>query len=171
MREGLTLSTIADGLATFDGMKRRQEVRGCPNDVLVLDDFAHHPTAVQATLRGVRAAHPERRLVAIFEPRSNTSRRKRFEDAYGRAFDAADRVYLKAPPVRHNDDADAMLDPNAVVQTVRDRGTPATVFDDVDAVLPRLTDALQPGDVALLMSNGSFDGLPERLPSALAEDS
>ena len=150
-------------------MKRRQEVRGRPNDVLVVDDFAHHPTAVQATVQALRAAHPERRLVAIFEPRSNTSRRARFQSDYGRALDTADRVFLKAPPVRHNDDADAMLDPEAVVQALRDRGTPAAAFDDVDALLPPLVDTLRPGDLALLMSNGNFGGLPERLPDALAD--
>ena len=167
-REGVSLSEIAAGLATFEGMKRRQEVRGRPNDVLVIDDFAHHPTAVAATVQAVRTAHPNRRLVALFEPRSNTSRRDLFQADYGAAFDDADHVFLKTPPVRHNDDPDAMLDPGAVVQTIRDRGTPAETFDDVDAVLPALVDTLQPGDVVLLMSNGSFGGLPERLPEALA---
>lgn len=165
--EGLSLAEIADGLATFEGMKRRQEVRGRPNDILVLDDFAHHPTAVAATLEGLRTAHPDRRLVAIFEPRSNTSRRKRFESAYGEAFDAADRVFLKTPPVRHNDDTDEMLDPNRVVNTIRDRATPAETFNDVETVLTTLTETLRPGDVAVVMSNGSFDGLPQRLPEAL----
>ena len=168
-REGMALPEIASGLASFEGMKRRQEIRGCPNDVLVIDDFAHHPTAVSATVQGICTAHPDRRLVAIFEPSYNTSRRDLFQADYGAAFDAADRVFLKAPPVRHNDDAEAMLDPEAVVQTIRDRGTPAETFDDVDAALPMLTDTLRPGDVALLMSNGSFGGLPERLPDALAE--
>jgi UDP-N-acetylmuramate: L-alanyl-gamma-D-glutamyl-meso-diaminopimelate ligase len=167
--EGLSPPVIAAGLESFGGMKRRQQVRGRPNDVLVVDDFAHHPTAVEATVQALRTARPDRRLVAIFEPRSNTSRRTRFEDAYGTAFDAADRVFLKAPPVRHNDDANAMLDPKAVAQTIRERGVPAEVFETVDAVLPTLTDTLRPGDVALLMSNGSFDGLPRRLPGALAE--
>ncbi len=165
--EGVSLPEIAAGLAAFEGMKRRQEVRGRPNDVLVIDDFAHHPTAVRATVQALRDAHPDRRLVAIFEPRSNTSRRAHFQADYGRAFDAADHVLLKAPPVRHNDDPDAMLDADAVVQTIRDRGTPAEAFDDVNAVLPTLVDTLRPGDVALLMSNGSFGGLPERLPAAL----
>jgi UDP-N-acetylmuramate: L-alanyl-gamma-D-glutamyl-meso-diaminopimelate ligase len=166
-REGASLSQIADGLASFGGMKRRQEVRGRPHDVLVLDDFAHHPTAVTATIEAVAAAHPDRRIVAAFEPRSNSSRRKVFEAPYGRAFDAADAAFLKAPPVRHNDDGASMLDPDAVVRTIADRGTPARAFDDVDAMLPALVDALCPGDVALLMSNGSFDGLPERLLTAL----
>jgi len=167
-QEGASRSEIVEGLATFAGMKRRQEVRGRPGDVLVLDDFAHHPTAVQATIEAVRAGHPDRRLVAVFEPRSNSSRRKIFEGPYGRAFDAADAAVLKAPPVRHNDDEATMLDPGAVVHTIEDRGTPAQAFEDVDALLPSLVDTLQPGDVALLMSNGSFDGLPERLVDALA---
>jgi UDP-N-acetylmuramate: L-alanyl-gamma-D-glutamyl-meso-diaminopimelate ligase len=167
--EGLSPTQIAEGLASFAGMKRRQEVRGEPNGILVLDDFAHHPTAVEATLQAVRTAHPNRRLVAVFEPRSNSSRRKLFETAYGEAFDAADAVFLKAPPVRHNDDADAMLDPDAVVGTIRERGVPAQAFAEVDALLPVLSDALRPGDVALLMSNGSFDGLHERLLEALSE--
>ena len=167
--EGLSLSEIGAGLASFQGMKRRQEVQGRPNDVLVIDDFAHHPTAVEATVQALRTAHPDRRLVAVFEPRSNTSRRSLFQPDYGAAFDAADHVFLKAPPVRHNDDAAAMLDPTAVAQTIRDRGTPAETFEEVDAVLPVLTNMLKPGDVALLMSNGSFDGLPERLPEALAK--
>ncbi len=165
--EGIPVPQIAEGLSTFKGMKRRQEVRGEPGGVLVLDDFAHHPTAVTATLQAVRAAHPNRRLVAVFEPRSNSSRRKAFETPYGEAFDAADQVFLKAPPVRHNDDAETMLDPSAVVQMITDRGVPAQAFDDVDAMLPALVDALRPGDVALLMSNGSFDGLHERLLTAL----
>jgi UDP-N-acetylmuramate: L-alanyl-gamma-D-glutamyl-meso-diaminopimelate ligase len=169
-REGVSVEQIEEGLAAFQGMKRRQEVRGEPGGVLVLDDFAHHPTAVEATLQAVRAAHPDRRLVAVFEPRSNSSRRKAFETPYGTAFDAADRVFLKAPPVRHNDDAETMLDPEVVVQMIADRGTPAHAVDDVDALLPTLTDALHPGDVALLMSNGSFDGLPERLLTALEEE-
>jgi UDP-N-acetylmuramate: L-alanyl-gamma-D-glutamyl-meso-diaminopimelate ligase len=166
-REGVSVGQIAEGLSTFEGMKRRQEVRGEPGGVLVLDDFAHHPTAVEATLQAVRAAHPDRRLVAVFEPRSNSSRRKAFETPYGEAFDNADQVFLKAPPVRHNDDAETMLDPETVVQMIADRDTPARAFDDVDAMLPELVETLRPGDVALLMSNGSFDGLHERLLNAL----
>ena len=166
-REGASLSQIVDGLASFEGMKRRQEVRGQPHDVLVLDDFAHHPTAVQSTIEAVRAGHPNRRLVTVFEPRSNSSRRKIFEGPYGRAFDAADAAFLKAPPVRHNDDEATMLDPDAVVHAIEDRGTPARAFEEVDALLPALVDTLRPGDVALLMSNGSFDGLPERLVDEL----
>lgn len=167
--EGVSIEDIRDGLRTFEGMKRRQEVRGRPNDVLVLDDFAHHPTAVQATLEAVRGAHPDRRLIAIFEPRSNSSRRKAFETDYAKSFDEADRVFLKAPPVRHNDDANAMLDPARVVEMIEDRGTLAEAFEDVEGMLPSLVQTLRPGDVALLMSNGSFDGLHEKLLARLDE--
>jgi UDP-N-acetylmuramate: L-alanyl-gamma-D-glutamyl-meso-diaminopimelate ligase len=165
--EGCSPDAIARGLASFEGMKRRQEVRGEPGGVLVLDDFAHHPTAVAATVEAIQQGHPDRRLVAVFEPRSNTSRRAIFEDDYGRAFDAADRVFLKAPPTRHNDDADAMLDPDAVAATIRERGTPASSEPDVDRLTEALADELRPGDIALLMSNGSFDGLRERLLDVL----
>jgi UDP-N-acetylmuramate: L-alanyl-gamma-D-glutamyl-meso-diaminopimelate ligase len=167
--EGCSPQQIADGFATFNGMKRRQEVRGEPGGVRVLDDFAHHPTAVDATIRAVASAHPDRRLVAVFEPRSNSSRRKIFEDPYGRAFDAADRVFLKAPPVRHNDDLATMLDPAAVVAAIRERGVPAHAFAEVNTLLAALIDALTAGDIALLMSNGSFDGLHEKLLDALTD--
>ncbi|WP_022835402.1 UDP-N-acetylmuramate--L-alanine ligase [Salisaeta longa] len=167
LTEGCSPQQIAEGFRTFQGMKRRQEVRGEVNDVRVIDDFAHHPTAVRTTLQGLRSAYPERRLVAVFEPRSNTSRRKLFEAAYGEAFGAADRVLLSAPPVRHNDTNDAMLDPEAVVRTIRADGPPAAAYPDADTLLPALVEVVRPGDVVVIMSNGSFDGLHARLLEAL----
>ena len=161
--EGCSSSQIADAFSSFQGMKRRQEVRGEAGGVLVVDDFAHHPTAVRLTVEAARSAYPDRRLVAVFEPRSNTSRRKIFEARYGKAFDAADHAYLKAPPVRHNDVADAMLDPEAVVDRIRKRGTAADAFPTTDALLNALSDRLSPGDAVLIMSNGNFDGLHDRL--------
>ena len=165
--EGASVDQIADGLSSFAGMKRRQTVRGEPGGVLVIDDFAHHPTAVSLTLEGLRTAHPDRRLLAVFEPRSNSSRRKVFETAYAHAFDAADQVFLKAPPVRHNDEAATMLDPETVVRRLREQHIPAWAFADVDALLPRLLENTRSGDVAVLMSNGSFDGLHDQLLDAL----
>ena len=167
LTEGCSPDQIAEGFRTFRGVKRRQERRGEAGGVLVLDDFAHHPTAVDATIRAVKAAYPERRLVAVFEPRSNTSRRARFEDAYGAAFDAADRVVLCTPPRRHNDDPDDRLDTERVAHLVRQRGPLATVYPNVEALLPPLVRHLRPGDVALVMSNGRFGSLPERLLGAL----
>ncbi len=180
LAEGMDIATVAAALGTFRGMARRQEPKGEPGGVLVVDDFAHHPTAVEATLRAVRERWADRfapaaaggsggRLVAVFEPRSNSSRRKTFEARYGESFDGADRVFLSAPPLRHNDDVRDFLDPAAVAATVSHRGTPAAAFDGADALLPDLVAALRPGDVALVMSNGSFDGLVGRLVAALDE--
>ncbi len=166
--EGLTPQQIADGFATFQGMKRRQEVRGEAGGVLVIDDFAHHPTAVRETIRAVQARWPERRVVAIFEPRSNSSRRKIFEQPYSEAFDDAALAFLSAPPFRHNDDASTFMNTEAVVQHISARGISAHLCPNADELLVLLLDHLRPGDVALLMSNGSFGGLHQRLLEALA---
>ncbi|HEX8299404.1 MAG TPA: Mur ligase family protein [Rubricoccaceae bacterium] len=178
--EGVPLATVAGALGTFRGMARRQEPRGEPGGVLVVDDFAHHPTSVEATIRAVRerwagrfapdaAGRPTGRLIAVFEPRSNSSRRKVFEARYGEAFAAADRALISAPPLRHNDTPDDFLDPDAVVRTVETHGTPAAAYSSADALLPDLVASLRPSDLVLVMSNGSFDGLVSRLLAALRD--
>jgi UDP-N-acetylmuramate: L-alanyl-gamma-D-glutamyl-meso-diaminopimelate ligase len=169
LHEGLAPEAVAHGLATFRGMKRRQEVRGEVAGVLVVDDFAHHPTAVAGTLAGVRERWPGRRLIAVFEPRSNSSRRKLFEQPYGEAFDAADRALLSTPPLRHNDDPADFLHPERVAERITERGTPAEAFSGAGSLLPALLDTLRPGDLVLVMSNGSFDGLVDKLLAALRE--
>ncbi len=161
--EGLTPVQIARGFATFEGLKRRQEVRGEAAGVLVLDDFAHHPTAVRATIQAVRERWPQRRLVAVFEPRSNSSRRKVFETPYAEAFDDAALAFLSAPPFRHNDDATQFMNADVVAQTITERGVPACVYPGAEALLPALLEAARPGDVVLIMSNGGFGGLHDRL--------
>ncbi|MES3628756.1 MAG: UDP-N-acetylmuramate--L-alanine ligase [Longimonas sp.] len=166
--EGCNSRQVARGFESFEGVARRQEIRGVVRDITVIDDFAHHPTAVKTTLKGLRTAYPGRRLVAAFEPRSNTSRRARFTHDYATAFDAADQVVLSTPPFRHNDDPDDRLDIAAVATTLRERGVPATVADDPDDALQRLKRLLTPGDVVVTMSNGSFGHLPARLLEALA---
>jgi len=166
---GATPEGVAAALGSFRGMKRRQEVIADRGGVLVVDDFAHHPTAVSATIRGVRERWPGRRIVAVFEPRSNSSRRKAFEEPYAVSLATADRLFLSTPPLRHNDDPADFLDAEAVAEAVRQRGTSADAYPSADALLPDLVDALQPGDLALVMSNGSFDGLPARLAEALDE--
>jgi len=165
--EGLTPEQIAQGFGTFLGMKRRQEVRGEVGGVLVVDDFAHHPTAVHETIRAVGERWPGRRVVAVFEPRSNSSRRKVFETPYAEAFDGAGLVFLSAPPFRHNDEVERFMDAEVVVQTITARGAPAFVYPDADALLPPLLAQVQPGDVVLIMTNGSFGGLHDRLLAAL----
>ena len=169
LEEGVTPEQIARGFASFAGMRRRQEVRGDVAGVIVVDDFAHHPTAVRETIRAVATRWPDRRVIAVFEPRSNSSRRKVFEEPYSESFDAAAEVFISSPPIRHNDQADSLLDATRVVAMIERRGVPATAHPDADSALPSLLDALRPGDVALIMSNGSFGGIHEKLLGALRE--
>lgn len=156
-------------LASFRGMKRRMEVVGTAAGVSVVDDFAHHPTAVRATIEAARELWPERRLVAVLEPRSNSSRRKVFEAPYGEAFEGADLVFLSTPPFRHNDDPGAFMDAGRVAAGIAAHGTPAEAISDVDELLSRLLELALPGDVMLIMSNGSFGGIHGRLLGGLAE--
>lgn len=171
LAEGLTPAQIAQGFATFKGMKRRQEIRGVVDDVIVVDDFAHHPTAVRETVRASRERWPERRLLAVFEPRSNSSRRKVFESAYAEAFDHADHVFITTPPFRHNDDRTRFLDVNVVIESIKGRGTAAQAYPDATALLEPLVQTAAPGDVVLIMSNGGFDGIHDKLLSRLTERS
>lgn len=166
--EGVPFDAIAAAFRSFRGLRRRQEVLGEAAGVVVVDDFAHHPTAVRVTVEAVRERWPGRRVVAVFEPRSNSSRRKVFEGPYAETLAGADAVFLSAPPLRHNDTAEDFLDADAVAAAVTARGTPAAAFPNAQALLPALLETLRPGDVALLMSNGSFDGLPAHLLEALA---
>ncbi len=165
--EGIPVERLQEALPLFPGMKRRQEVLAEINGILVIDDFAHHPTAVRETIRAIRMRYPERRLIVLFEPRSNTSRRKRFEAAYAQAFDEADRVFLRVPPLRHNDDPADFIDAFGLAQQITHRGTSASTYSDVHTLLPEVLRVLQPGDVVLIMSNGGFDHIQERLLQAL----
>jgi UDP-N-acetylmuramate: L-alanyl-gamma-D-glutamyl-meso-diaminopimelate ligase len=169
LAEGLSPTTIAEGIARFRGMRRRQEIRGDVNSILVIDDFAHHPTAVRETVRAIADRWPERRVVAVFEPRSNSSRRKVFEQAYAEAFGGAAHVFLSTPPIRHNDNADDLLDPEVVAATIKESGIPARSCGDADDLLPSLADVLKPGDVALIMSNGGFGNIHDKLLRILKE--
>ena len=167
---GATPAQVADGLGSFAGMKRRQEVRH-DGDVLVVDDFAHHPTAVHATIQGVRERWPGRRIVAVFEPRSNSSRRSAFQAPYADALATADALFLSTPPLRHNDDPADFVDPDAMAHAVSEAGTPASAYPSAESLLPDLLADLGSGDLVLVMSNGSFDGLVAKLAAVLGEPS
>ena len=167
LNEDIAPEQIARAFHTFKGLKRRQEVRGEADGVLIIDDFAHHPTAVKETIRAVAERWPERRLVAVFEPRSNSSRRKTFESAYGESFDQASRVFLSDPPLRHNDRAEDLLNMSIVTNHITERGVTASHHDGANALLPTLVEQLQPGDMVLIMSNGGFDNIHERLLESL----
>ena len=167
MAEGITADQIRTALTSYKGMKRRQEVRGEVNGILVLDDFAHHPTAVRETTRAVRRAYPDRRLVAVFEPRSNSSRRKDFQEVYIEAFDSVNQVVLSSPPFRHNDNPDNFMDIDELVAAIRARGITAHSFEAFDALLDHLIHSCRSGDVVLIMSNGGFNGIHDKLLNGL----
>jgi UDP-N-acetylmuramate: L-alanyl-gamma-D-glutamyl-meso-diaminopimelate ligase len=164
---GLEFEEIARGLATFTGVRRRQEVRGEVGGVLVIDDFAHHPTAVRATIAAIRARFPGRRLWAAFEPRSNTSRRRLHQDEYVEALAGATCVALKVPEPHDMVPADQRLDADRVVADLRARGVDARAEADVDRLVRAVAAGARPGDVVLVMSNGAFGGFIDRLLAAL----
>jgi UDP-N-acetylmuramate: L-alanyl-gamma-D-glutamyl-meso-diaminopimelate ligase len=169
---GVPLEACLAPLARFRGVRRRQELRAEVRGVAVVDDFAHHPTAVRETVAAMRARYPGRRVVAVFEPRSNTSRRAIFQGDYVDALAGADRALVltveAAPIYSATGEVREFLDAAAVARALRERGTAATAHPSVDAVLEDLADSCAPGDVVLLMSNGDFGGLRERLPERLA---
>lgn len=151
-------------LATFEGVRRRQDLLGEPGGVRVYDDFAHHPTAVDETLRALRARHPQGALWVAFEPRSATACRSMHQEAYARAFDAADHVLL-APLGRTNVPEGERLD---LPRLARELGAKAAAVDGVDAIVARLAAEARAGDTIALLSNGAFGGVHEKLLAALA---
>jgi UDP-N-acetylmuramate: L-alanyl-gamma-D-glutamyl-meso-diaminopimelate ligase len=164
---GLEFEEISAGFATFAGVRRRQEVRGEAGGVTVVDDFAHHPTAVRATIAAIQARFPGRRLWAAFEPRSNTSRRRIHQEEYVAALAGAPRVVLKVPAPHDMVPADQRLDADRVVADLRARGVDARADVDVERLVQAVVEDARPGDVVLVMSNGAFGGFIDRLLTAL----
>jgi UDP-N-acetylmuramate: L-alanyl-gamma-D-glutamyl-meso-diaminopimelate ligase len=166
---GIGSETIAKALATFRSVKRRMEVKGEVNGVLVVDDFAHHPTAVRVTIEAARGRWPDRRLWAIFEPRSNSMRRKVFEETLPKTLAAADRVILGGVFKAQQLGEENRLDPEAVAESVRRLGKNAHFFPSANRIAEFLSGEVKAGDILLVMSNGSFDGLCEKLLKKLAQ--
>jgi UDP-N-acetylmuramate: L-alanyl-gamma-D-glutamyl-meso-diaminopimelate ligase len=164
---GLTFDELARGLGTYAGVRRRQEVRGEARGVTVVDDFAHHPTAVRATIAAIQARFPGRRIWAAFEPRSNTSRRRIHQAEYVEALAEAPCVLLKAPEPHDMVPEDQRLDAGRVVTDLRARGVDAHADADVDRLVRIVADGARPGDVVLVMSNGAFGGFIDRLLAVL----
>ena len=166
---GLDAKTIAAGLVAFAGVKRRQEVRGVEKGVTVIDDFAHHPTAVKETLAALKAAYAGRRLIAVFEPRTNSSRRAIFQHDYALAFDNAEMVLLREPVPLTDVAPDLMFSSATLAEDLCQRGKNARVFPDASAIVAALAPELRSGDVVAVLSNGGFDGIHERLLAVLRE--
>lgn len=180
-REGLTPDDLAVGFRSFKGIKRRQEVVAVVDEVTVIDDFAHHPTAVELTLEALRLRFGGRRLWAIFEPRSNSSRRNIFQHAYAESFGAADIVVLSPPRNLERIPEDERFDADAVVAHIRSKGGQAHVWGrTLDGALPdaaasadliarQVAANVLPGDVVAVLSNGGFGGIHGRLRDRIAE--
>lgn len=166
-RDGLPAATVAASLGRFQGAARRQDELGTAAGVTVVDDFAHHPTAVGKTLAGLRQRYAGRRLTVLFEPRSITAGRRFFQERYVEAFAAADRVLLAPVHYAGRWDADELLDLDRLATDLRAGGVEAASFAEVDGVYDEALNGAEPGDVLVTMSSGSFDGMPHRLYAAL----
>lgn len=164
------LEDVVPALAGFSGVKKRQEERGCEDGVLVVDDYAHHPTAIAETLAALRARYRGRKLWAVYEPKSNTARRSIHQRAYTEAFDQADEVVLAKPFVKKDGlTAEEKLDVDRLVRDIAARGTPATFHPGVDGCLAHLLADARAGDVVAIMANSGFGGIHDKLLAGLAE--
>ncbi len=166
--QGVPAAAIVEALATFRSVKRRLEVRAVVGGVTIIDDFAHHPTAIRETLRALRESYPGRRLWAVLEPRSNTLRRNVFELDLVESLGLADRVVLAAVFKSESIPVAERLHPEHVVAALNVHGTPAALFADADAIVGAMAPELESGDVVAILSNGGFGNIYEKLPAALA---
>jgi UDP-N-acetylmuramate: L-alanyl-gamma-D-glutamyl-meso-diaminopimelate ligase len=167
---GLERQAIADALATFKNVRRRVEVRGEAAGVTIIDDFAHHPTAVRETLRALRSRYADRRLIAVFEPRSWSSRLSVFQEEYPPAFVAADCVFISNVfDIDKVKEKGAMLSTARLVEDIAAQNKAALALNGADEIIAHLLPDLRPGDVVAIMSNGGFGGIHEKLLTALRE--
>ena len=170
-RLGVSFDDIRQGVQSFAGVKRRQEVRGVVRGITLIDDFAHHPTAIRETLAALRARYKGRRLWAIFEPRSATSRRATFQEDFVDAFAEADGVVIAGLFNPESIPSDARLSPERLAQDIACRYAKQAVYlPAVDAIVDHLAACIRPGDVVAILSNGGFGGIHEKLLEALQQD-
>jgi len=165
---GVSREKIQEAFNTFKSVKRRMEVRGVERGVTVIDDFAHHPTAVEETLKALRMKYDGHRLIAVFEPRSWSSRLAVFQEPYGKAFSYADYVIIAG--VYNTSKASELgkvLDVDELVKDVEMQGKPAHSFADADAIVEHLVPELRDGDVVAIMSNGGFGGIHDKILNQL----
>ncbi len=167
--QGVPVEAIVEALASFRSVKRRLEVKAVVEGVTIIDDFAHHPTAIRETLRALRGAYPGQRLIAVLEPRSNTLRRNVFEQDLVDSLALADRVMLAGVFKSESIPAAERLEPEHVVRALVERGFPAELHEDADAIVAALAPEVRSGDVVAILSNGGFGGIYQKLPKAIAE--
>ena len=169
IRSGLTPNQLAEGFATFKGIRRRQEVIGEPGNVTVIDDFAHHPTAVKSTIGALRQRFGGRRLWVIWEPRSATSRRNVFQEAYAASFEGADQVIVAEPYDTSRIPENERFSSTKLVEDLTSRGIDALCLPTADQIAQTAALRAHPHDVIAIFSNGGFDGLHGRLLALLSE--
>jgi UDP-N-acetylmuramate: L-alanyl-gamma-D-glutamyl-meso-diaminopimelate ligase len=161
------VGAIVEALATFRSVKRRLEVCAEVAGVIVIDDFAHHPTAIRETLRALRAAYKGRRLWAVLEPRSNTLRRNVFERELVESLALADEVVLAQAFKSEAIPVNERLEPKNVVSALQAKGVPAVLCADADAIVAEISPRVKSGDVVAILSNGGFGGIYEKLPRGI----
>jgi UDP-N-acetylmuramate: L-alanyl-gamma-D-glutamyl-meso-diaminopimelate ligase len=166
-RLSISEEALAAAFETFEGVRRRQEVRGEKSGITVMDDFAHHPTAVKETIRAVKPFCPGGRLIAVFEPRTNSSMRNVFQNIYPLSFDGADMICIRQPSLLEKIPLQERFSSQQLVADLKDQGKNAHYFTDTDAIIDFLVTEAKSGDLILVMSNGGFDNIHERLLSAL----
>ncbi len=164
---GLPLKSFIPHFETFPGLWRRQSFVFSSEDITIIDDFAHHPTAVAHTIEAVKEHFPERKIVAVFEPRTNTSKRKFFQTPYSKVFSKADLVVLKAPPGFKNIPQNERLDLEKLSRDISKKGIPCYSFSSPEETLDFLVSYLQGSEVILFMSNGPMDNLPHKVANSV----
>ena len=160
---GLKPDQIRSGFATFKGIKRRMEIRGSAGGITVIDDFGHHPTAIRETIRALRVRYPGRRLWAIFEPRTNTTRRNVFQTELSEALSLADAVVVSQVARLELLKPDERLDPERLMREISSDGKPAAYLATVEEIVSHMSENAQPNDVVTVFSNGGFGGIHDKL--------
>jgi UDP-N-acetylmuramate: L-alanyl-gamma-D-glutamyl-meso-diaminopimelate ligase len=164
---GLTSDEIRAGLEAFEGVARRQELRGEVNGIKVIDDFAHHPTAIKLAVQSLRQKYPDGRLWILFEPRSNTTRRAVFQNELAEALALADFAVVSAIPDLHKIPENDRLDPQKLSADIARLGGKASYLPDIDSIVNEVKQHAQPGDTLAVLSNGGFGGIHAKLLAAL----
>jgi len=162
MKLGIPGAIVCPHMDTFKGIKRRQEIRGIKHGITVMDDFAHHPTAVKETIAAVKPFYDHGRVIAVFEPRTNSSMRDIFQKDYAAAFDDADMICIRKPSRLDKVPENQRLSTQRLVSDIRNRGNEAFYFKDTESILLFLKAHAQKGDLVLIMSNGGFDNIHQR---------
>lgn len=164
---GWSLGDVSRAFKTFSGIKRRQEVLGEPGGVLVIEDFAHHPTAVRETVKGIKSRYPQRKIHAVFEPRSATSRRRVFQADYVEAFQDCDEIYLAKAFDQNKIAEEDRFSSDELVHDLVKRKKSAAVFSSADEIVSELVKKSKSGELILIMSNGGFDNIYSKIMSRL----